>query len=145
MLIDIHREKQHSIVNGTPERLDGEKHVKFDVFDITGNGQMDCSADYPNSKYTTETPKGNFLLATLTLQLIVTVGLGYGYAMGDTPAGVHLTDFVAPKRKLVLTQWMHRAELCKKPAFTIVPDRLKSARDTHGKLTWGGTYTVHVT
>ena len=82
---------------------------------------MDCSNDY--LMYTTEKSK-KFLLATLTL--IVTVGVGFEYAMGDTPAGMDLTEFVAPKKKPVLAQWMHGVKLCSKSTFTIVSDRLKS-------------------
>ena len=94
------------------------------MLDITENFQVDCRADYP--MYTTEKPKTRVLLATLTL--IVTAGLEFGYAMGDTPEEVNLTDFVAPKRDPVHvpSQWMHGVELCGKPAFTIVSNRLKS-------------------
>ena len=77
---------------------------------------MDCSAGH--SMYSTEKLKKKFLLATLTL--IVTVGLGFGYAIGDAAAGVDLTEFVAPKKNPVLSQWMHGVERCSKSTFTIV-------------------------
>ena len=50
--------------------------------------------------------------------------------MGDTPAGVDLAEFVAPKRKPVLAQWVHGAALCSKSTSTIVSDRLNSCSDT---------------
>ena len=66
-------------VDGTPGRLDGEKHVKFNVFGITENGQMDFRNG--DSKYATEKSKKP---ALATPALIAAVGLGFGYATGDT-------------------------------------------------------------
>ena len=103
--------------------MHGEKHVKFNVFGITENGQMDWSAGH--SIYTTETSR-KFLLATLTESDVDCHRRSIGYAMGDTPAAVNLTDSVAPKWSPVLSQWMHGVWVCSNPTFTIVSDRLKS-------------------
>ena len=51
---------------------------------------------------------------------------GFGYAMGEIPAGVHLEYFDKDKKDSVLVQWMHGVPLCNESTFTIVSDRKKS-------------------
>ena len=55
---------------------------------------------------------------------------GFGYAMGEIPAGVHLEYFDTDKKDSVLVQWMHGVPLCNESTFTIVSDRKKTRSDT---------------
>ena len=93
------------------------KQVVFDVHNIAKKGEMNCSNDY--AKYSTN-KMAEMVLATFTLQLIVTMNSGFGYAMGtgEFPAGV--------QKARVLAQYMHGARLCNGPASVIVFDRKMS-------------------
>ena len=84
---------------------------------------MDCKKDYakyPASKYS----NGKCVLATSTL--VVTMNSGFGYAIGEIPAGVHLEYFDTDKKDSALVQWMHGVPLRNESTFTIVSDRKKS-------------------
>ena len=86
---------------------------------------MDCQKDdatYSTSKYSTS----KYVLATLTL--VVTMSCGFGYAIGEIPAGVHLEHFHRDKKDSALVQWMHGVPLCSKSRFTIVSDRRRVIR-----------------
>ena len=63
-----------------------------------------------------------------TLAFIVTVnsGTGFGYAMGQIPAGVHLDYFCRVGKEPVLSQFMHVAPLCSESTSAIVSDRKES-------------------
>ena len=52
---------------------------------------------------------------------------GFGYAIGEIPAGVHLEYFDTDKKGSVLVQWMHGVPLCSESTFAIVSDRKGSA------------------
>ena len=84
---------------------------------------MKCRKDY--SSYFT---KGFAKKALASCTLLVTMGCGFGHAMGEIPAGVHLEHFDGDKKDSVLVrmQWMNGVPLCSKSIFTIVSDRKKS-------------------
>ena len=107
---------------GTSESQD-VKQVVFNQINIEEKGEMNCKQDY--AKY--QTPKkstSKYALATFTL--LVTMNSGFGYAMGEILAGVHLDYFCRVGKKPVLAQYMHGVPLCNESTFTIVSDRKKS-------------------
>ena len=93
----------------------------FKLHDTTEHGAMNCRNDY--STYFTKAT-GKKVLAAFAL--LVTVESGFGYAMAEILAGVHLEHFYRPGKDPVLAQFMHGVPLCCEATFTIVSDRKKS-------------------
>ena len=56
----------------------------------------------------------------------ITMNSGFGYAMGEIPAGVQLDYFCRVGKEPVEAQYMHGVQLCNESTFTIVSDRKKS-------------------
>ena len=106
-----------TLIEGASESQGG-KQVVFNVHNIETKGEMNCSNDY--AKYSTN-KMAKKVLATFTL--IVTMNSGFGYAMGEIPAGVQLDYFHRVEKDPVLAQYMHGVRLCNQPTFTIVSDR----------------------
>ena len=99
----------------------GNKQVVFKVHGIEEKVEMNCPKDY--SKYFTS-DMAEIDLATFTL--IVTMSSGFGYAIGEIPAGVHLNHPYRVGMEPALAQYMHGVRLCNDPTCTIVSDRKKS-------------------
>ena len=78
----------------------------FKLHDTTVHDAMNCRADH-----STYFPKemGKKVLATFEFTLLVTMNSGFGYAMGEIPAGVHLSHFYRVRKGPVLAEFMHGA------------------------------------
>ena len=88
-----------ALIKGTAEPQ-GNKQVVFKVVGIAKEGQMDCRKGH--SKYSGNVTGMGVLPA---FALAVTVCCGFGYAIGEIQAGVHLEHFDRDKKDSVLVQW----------------------------------------
>ena len=83
-----------ALIEGTPEPQGG-KQVVFNVHNIEEKGEMNCTCSYSNdyAKYSTNKMAE---MALAAFPLIVTMNSGFGYAIGEIPAGHYATS---PSRK----------------------------------------------
>ena len=85
-----------TLIEGTSESQHG-KQVVFNMHNIEAKGEMDCSGDY--AKYSTNKMAE---MALAAFALIATMNSGFGYAMGEIPAGVQLDYFYRVEKEPVL-------------------------------------------